>query len=91
MSPHSGATRERYENDTAMQSMIAESTKSASGAPKPAATTIGPIVDASEYAGPIEAEASTEISKKWRTRGRRRVNSGRSRAASRCNSWSTRS
>ncbi len=61
--PASGATREKYENEIAMQNMIAESTISATGAPNPAAKTIGPIVDASEYAGPIDADANTEMSK----------------------------
>ena len=61
--PASGATRDRYENAIATHSMIAESTSNADGAAYPAAATIGPMVDASEYAGPMEAEASTEMSK----------------------------
>ena len=46
--PAFGDTRLRYANETAMHSMIAESASSASGAANPAATTIGPIVEASE-------------------------------------------
>ncbi len=71
--PAFGATRESIANAIAMQSMIAPREKSASGAPLPAAATIGPIVDASEYAGPIDADASTEMSKKRSTRGRLRA------------------
>ena len=53
-----------------MQSMIADSAIRAHGAANPAAATTGPIVDASEYAGPIEADASTVTSKNRRTFGR---------------------
>ena len=53
-----------------MHSMIPTSTSNAVGAKKPAATTIGPIVDAKLYAGPIDAEESAEISKNPSTRGR---------------------
>ena len=69
--PAFGATLDSIENDTAMQSMIPESDASASGAAAPATATIGPIVDASEYAGPIDADASTVTSKKRRTCGSR--------------------
>jgi len=74
--PALGETRDNIANDTAMHSMIADSAPSASGAAAPAAATIGPMVDASEYAGPIDADASTETSKKRSTLGSRR--SGRS-------------
>jgi hypothetical protein len=73
--------RESIENDTAMHNIIAESAMRASGAALPAAATTGPIVDASEYAGPIDADASTEISKNPRTLGSRRCGSVRSSAA----------
>ena len=46
-----------------MHNMMPESTMSADGAAYPATATIGPIVDANEYAGPIEADANTETSK----------------------------
>ena len=61
--PAFGATRDSIANETAMHNMIAESDVSANGANAPAAATIGPIVDASEYAGPIDADASTDTSK----------------------------
>jgi hypothetical protein len=53
-----------------MHSMIAETVTSESGAKVPAAATIGPIVDARLYAGPIDADESTDRSKYFRTRGR---------------------
>src|SRR5690242_3917400 len=67
--PAFGATRESCANATAMQSIIAETESSESGAKAPAAATIGPIVDARLYAGPMEADDSTEISKNFKTRG----------------------
>ena len=67
--PASGAIRESIEKEIAMQSMIAESVTKESGANEPAAATTGPIVEASEYAGPIEADASTMMSKNPSTFG----------------------
>jgi hypothetical protein len=49
--------------------MIAETVSNESGANVPAATIIGPIVEARLYAGAIDADDNTEISKKRRTRG----------------------
>src|SRR5262249_9062797 len=69
--PALGATRGSMANETAMHSMSAESDVSASGENAPAAATTGPIVDASEYAGPIDADARTETSKNRSTLGRR--------------------
>src|SRR5579862_431070 len=56
-----------------MHSMIALTDKSESGAKAPAAATIGPIVDAKLYAGPIDADESTDRSKKRKTRGKCRA------------------
>jgi hypothetical protein len=53
-----------------MHNMIADPERSDNGANAPAAATIGPIVDARLYAGPIDADESTEISKYFKTRGR---------------------
>lgn len=66
-----GATRDNMANDTAMHNMIAERDVNASGANAPAAATTGPIVDANEYAGPIDADASTDTSKNRSTFGKR--------------------
>jgi hypothetical protein len=71
--PALGAIRDSIENDTAMHSMIAESEISDSGAAEPAAATTGPIVAANEYAGPIDADASTEMSKNRSTFGKPRA------------------
>lgn len=56
-----------------MQSMIPVIATSAAGAAAPPAATIGPAVEASEYAGPIEADESTETSKKRSTLGKCRA------------------
>lgn len=75
--PALGQRRERRAKATATQSIMAVRTSSESGENAPAEATIGPMVAARLYAGPIAAEESTERSNNDSTFGSLRTGIGK--------------